>query len=169
MSTSKRRVPYSEYRKRKQALRKAHEQERAIKTEEKRQQELAWAERSQRLIQAEREHPIAYFLGNTDAQREIYGKTTITNTVLGLGKVTDSNPSGTMGWLTSLLLLVLFFPLLLLSHPRQLPGLGIISFVALGVECYRYKKGTAFKQEWKAVLGVLAVIGWIFLLSLRIR
>lgn len=169
MSTYKRRVPYSEYRKRKQALRKAQEQEQTKKAEEKLQQELAWAERSQKLTQAKREHPIAYFLGNTDAQREIFGRTSITNSVLGLGKVTKRNPTGKMGWLTSFLLLVLFFPLLLLSHPRQFPGLQIISFVALGIECYRYKKGTAFKQEWKAVLGVLTVLGWVFFLSLRSR
>jgi|HubBroStandDraft_6_1064221.scaffolds.fasta_scaffold00076_17 hypothetical protein len=169
MSTYKPRVPYSEYRKRKQALRKAQEQERARKADEKRQEDLTWAERSQKLIQAKREHPIAYFFGNTDVQQEIFGKTSITNSVLGLGNVTKNNPTGRMGWLTGFLLLLLFFPLLLLSIPSQLPFLQIISFVAIGIELYRYEKGKAFEHEWKVVLGVITALGWIVLLSLRSR
>lgn len=166
MSTYKRRIPYSEYRKRKRALKKAREQKWAKEVEEKRQQECAWAEQSQRLIRVKQEHPVAYFFGNTDAQREIFGRVSINNKIFGLGTVTKSNATGRMGLLTAYLLLLVFFPLLLLSHPHQLPGLQIISFAVVGVECYRYQKGTAFKHEWKVVLGVLTVFGWIFVLSL---
>jgi hypothetical protein len=167
MSTYKRWVPYNEYRKRKRAFRKAQEQEWAREAEEKRQQELAWAEQSQRLMRAKQEHPVEYFFRTTEAQQEIFGKTSISDRIFGLGEVTKSNPTGRMGWFTSFLLLLVFFPLLLLSHPRQLPILQVISFVALGIECYRYKKGTAFEHEWKVVLGVLTVLGWIYFLSLR--
>jgi hypothetical protein len=167
MSTYKRRIPYNEYRRRKRAFVRAQEQKWAKEADEEQQQDLVWAEQSQRLMRAKQQHPLAYFLGTSDAKREIFGKTGLINRVFGLGEVTKSNRTGRMGWFTSFLMLLIFFPLLLLSHPRQLPVLQIISFSALGIEYYRYKKGTAFEHEWKLVLGVLTVLGWVFFLSFR--
>jgi len=48
MTTHKFRIPYDEYRRRRRALRKAQEQKWAKEAEEKRQQELAWAEQSEK-------------------------------------------------------------------------------------------------------------------------
>jgi hypothetical protein len=113
---------------------------------------------------SQKEHPVAYFFGTTETQQEIFGRVSLLNRVFGTGAVSKYNPTGHMGFVFSVLLLILFFPLLLLGHPRQLPALQIISFVLLVIEIDRYQKGKAFDYEWKVVLAAVTVIGWIVLL-----
>ncbi|SRR6266478_1648745 len=168
MRTYKHRIPYSEYRKRKRAFKKAQEQRRAQEAEEKQKQDLAWAEQGQRLIRAKQKHPVAYFFGNTDDQQEIFGRISFTNRLFGLGARTANNPTGHTGFLghlVTVLFLVAFFPLMLLSHIHQLPVLQIVAFIAMGIEYKRYQRGIAFKHESKVVLGALNVLGWIFFLT----
>jgi len=117
-------IPTNEYRKRQREFKKARAKEQAKRDEEERQRKEAWLVRGRRLTQAKKEHPVKYFFGTTDTQQEIFGKVSVANKVVGLGKVTDSNHTETTGMLprfvTTLVVLIVFFPLLLLSHPRQL-------------------------------------------------
>jgi hypothetical protein len=94
-----------------------------------------------------------------------FTRTTVANTLFGMGNPTERNPSGTLGHITGFLMLLVFFPLLLLAHPRQSPIMQILSFAALSVECARYHMRKAFKNEWKVVLGVLTALGWLLFLT----
>jgi hypothetical protein len=84
-------IPEREYRKIRAAKKKKQAELYAKQAEEKRQRDLAWAEQGRRLTQAKQEHPIAYFFGNTETQRQVFAERSkhnaypnISNTALAL-------------------------------------------------------------------------------------
>jgi hypothetical protein len=166
MPRKRRWIPESEYRKVRASKKKMQREYFAKQQEEKGERDLAWREQGRKLTEAQKEHPVAYFLGTTDTQQKIFGRVSVMSRLFGVGRVNEANPTGHMGFFVSLFLLVLFFPLLLLSHIRQLPLLQIIAFVVFGIEGIRYSKGNAGNNEWKVCLAVLTIIGWtVFLFA----
>ena len=63
-----------EYRKIRAQMKKRQKEYFAKRQEEERQHDLKWAEQGRRLKQAKQEHPITYFFGKTETQRQVFAE-----------------------------------------------------------------------------------------------